>query len=168
VSINIALMWDILDFTSAKKPSQKPGRGLFDPSFIKDSAGKDEINNGNEDEDEHTVETQIFHRPNPAADIDTSNGGQEFPPFSDAAARRKVGLGIRRRAGHSAPADERPALQQTQQQHQQHQHGEFAVPNWSAAEMLENTAVMDISYDPFFQFQGHDSQYTGFWEIGNL
>lgn len=159
-------MWDILDFTSATKPSQKPGRGLFDPSFIRDSAGKTERNNGDEDEDEHTVETQIFHRPNPAADVDTSNGGQEFPPFSDTAARHKVGRGTRGRMGHSAPADERSALQQQPQQ--QHQHVGFPVPSWSAAEMLENTAVMDISYDPFFQFQDHDSQYTGFWEIGNL
>jgi hypothetical protein len=158
-------MWDILDFTSATKPSQRPGRGLFHPSFVKDSAGKNERNNSDEDEDEHTVETQIFHRPNPAADVDTSNGGQEFPPFSDTAARRKGRRGIRGRTGYSAPAGERPALQQQQQQHL---HGDFPFPSWSAAEVLENTAVMDISYDPFFQFQDHDSQYTGFWEIGNL
>jgi hypothetical protein len=146
-------MWDILDYTRPNKYAQKPGRGLFDPTFVQDPE--------EEEEEEQTVETQIFHRPNPTADVDISNGGQELPPYSDAAVRQRT-RGARGRTGHSAPVDERQSLQQQQQQ----EPPDFAT--WSGPAMLGNSSIMDITHDPFFQFQDHGSPYLGFWEIGNL
>ncbi|KAH8797961.1 putative C6 transcription factor [Xylogone sp. PMI_703] len=135
VSINTALMWSILDYTSFSKQDQKLGRGLFDPAFVQ---GQDE-----DEDDEQTVETQIFHRP--MGEVDTSDGGQELPPYSDLTIRRNP----RRTRYYSAPAEERSSSLQQQSQH--------------------NSSFMDVPQDLFFQQGDHASPYfLGFWDNGNL
>lgn len=144
-------MWDILDYAGLSRHPQKPGRGLFDPSFVQH---RDE-----EEEDEETVETQIFHRP--TAEVDMSNGGQELPPYSDLAVRRNPRLG-RGRNGYSAPPEDRQSLQRQQQQSE--------IATWPEPPLLGNMSIMDVTHDPFFlpPDHGNSSYYMGCWDIGNL
>ncbi|RFU26534.1 hypothetical protein B7463_g9796, partial [Scytalidium lignicola] len=151
VSINIALMWDILDYASLGRRPQKSGRGIFDPTFVQE---KDE-----EEEDEHTVETQIFHRP--MAEVDTSNGGQELPPYSDLAVRRRNPRRRQGGNGHVVPAEDGPSSQQQNQQSE--------IANWPEPPILGNTSIMDATHDSLFQLLDHGSPYfLGFWDSGNL
>ncbi|OKL61503.1 hypothetical protein UA08_03402 [Talaromyces atroroseus] len=183
VSINTGLMWDILDYTCPKTASpQKTCRGLFDPSVVGNNCplntkvrGKYKGNDSDENEDvDDVVETQIFHHPNPATEVDTSNGGQELPPYSGTATRRRRihnsvnqnGSAYAGRSTHSAPAHERPFV--GQQQHDQEQQETDAVIIWPAYDMWMSASTMDVSNDPFFQFQDHDMPWAGSWEIGNL
>ncbi|KAJ5298101.1 hypothetical protein N7508_008350, partial [Penicillium antarcticum] len=75
ISINTALMWDILLQTSPRSSSNSSGAGLFDASFFQDA---EEANNEKE-----TVETEIFHHS--TRTVDTSDGGQALPPYSSVA-----------------------------------------------------------------------------------
>jgi hypothetical protein len=181
VSINTGLMWDILDYTCPKAGSpQNTCRGLFDPMVIgNNSPSKSKPINKPDGSDSDTddggvVETQIFHHPNPATEVDTSNGGQELPPYSGVATRRSRSQNSANqhsstyvgRSTHSAPAHERRFV--GQQQHDQEQHGTDAFITCPADDMWMSASIMDINHDPFFQFQDHDIPWAGSWEIGNL
>ncbi|KAJ9199138.1 transcriptional regulator family: Fungal Specific TF [Paecilomyces variotii] len=156
VSIKTALMWDILDYTCPHRGSHRPGRGLFDPSLVQDQ--------NNESDDEQTVETQIFHRP--TAEADTSNGGQELPPYSDRAMSRN-----RARANHTSSnpenTEERLSRQPSVAQHPSQLH-QSDIASWQGPAFLGNVSIMDITHDPFFPLQDHSSSYLGFWDSGNL
>ncbi|EED22146.1 C6 transcription factor, putative [Talaromyces stipitatus ATCC 10500] len=184
VSINTGLMWDILDHACGKSTPGSSGRGLFDPSFVQDKSpsrvrlekrtkrdGQDQQSDGSDTDD--VVETQIFHHPNPATDIDTSNGGQEFPPYSGASARRirsqsNVNQHVTpnvERSTHSAPATERVVVNQNQQEEQQ---DTSAMITWPADDMWMSASMINVSQDPFLRFQDHDIPWTGSWDVGNL
>lgn len=180
VSINTALMWDILDHTCTKGTSSGPsGRGIFDPTFVQDKSPsrvtlqkrhKRNINEHSDGSDDDVVETQIFHHPNPATDVDTSNGGQEFPPYarrtrSQNSVKEHIGSNTER-STHSAPAAERLLAGQLQDQPQGQQ--DTALGTWPADDMWMSASMMDISHDAFFQFQDHDIPWTGSWDVGNL
>lgn len=152
LSIDTALMWDILLHNPARNSSSaSPGGGLFDSSFFETPSGK---NAGRV-----TVETEIFHHSTRA--IDTSDGGQALPPYSSTAHDRDAsedsdiepwpddGLSA---IGNSA---EQPALARD------------ALAS-SASGFPGDMSFMDITHDPFFQFQDHQQPYMGIWEIGNL
>lgn len=178
-------MWDILDHTCAKNTSSgSRGRGLFDPSFVRDKSpsrirlekrtqrdGHQTTNeNSDSSDDEDVVETHIFHHPNPATDVDTSNGGQEFPPY---ARRTRSQNNVNRhtatnkeRSTNSAPAAERALVGQLQDQPQVQQ--DTALVTWPADDMWMSASIMDVSHDAFFQFQDHDIPWTGSWDVGNL
>jgi hypothetical protein len=141
-------MWDVLDYTCPKSSSGRPGRGLFHSSFCQDA---------NEEETEHqTVETQIFH--NPIAEVDTSNGGQAQPPYSNTPSNRT----LRGAYGRLGPP---PTVGGGQQQQQQH--NPQTAP-WPTPGIMETGSFMDMTYDPFFQFHDQGSPYLGLWEVGNL
>lgn len=181
-------MWDILDYTCPKTESpQSGGRGVFDPTFLQNHCpaevkirGRSRLDGSGEDEehDDDVVESQIFHHPNPATEVDTSNGGQVFPPYSGAAARRSRGYdsanqhgsSYAERSTHAAPGHEQSFVgQQQNHQHQQSQQQETdALITWPADDMWMSASIMDASHDPFFQFQDHDIPWAGSWEIGNL
>lgn len=149
-------MWDILDYTCPYRDSQRPGRGLFDPSFVQDT--------NDEFDDEQTVETQIFHRP--TAEADTSNGGQELPPYSDRVIPRMRGRENYGRNNAEATEERLPrqptAAQEPTQLHQPD------IASWQGPAFLGNVSIMDITHDPFFPLQDHSSPYIGFWDTGNL
>lgn len=181
VSINTGLMWDILDHTCAKNTSSgSKGRGLFDPTFVRDKppsrirlhkrSKRGAVENFDSSDDEDVVETQIFHHPNPTTDVDTSNGGQEFPPY---ARRTRSQNNVNEhtatnteRSTHSAPAAERPLVSQLQDQPPVQQ--DTALVTWPADDMWMSASMMDVSNDAFFQFQDHDIPWTGSWDVGNL
>jgi hypothetical protein len=181
VSINAGLMWDILDHTCAKNTSSgSSGRGLFDLTFVRDKSpsrlrpqkrnkrNTNEHSDGSDDED--VVETQIFHHPNPTTDVDTSNGGQEFPPYARRTRSQNNVNGHTatnpERSTHSAPATERPLVGQLQDQPQIQQ--DTTLVTWPADDMWMSASMMDVSHDAFFQFQDHDIPWTGSWDVGNL
>lgn len=146
-------MWDILLHNSPRTSSAPSGEGLFDLSFFR--APED----GGDDKE--TVETEIFH--NSSRAVDTLDGGQALPPYSSAADGRPsskdedlVGQGIWDRP-HSATVDssgeQYPPLSETL---------------WPGPGLRGDGSLMDLTHDPFFQFQDHQSPYMGIWEIGNL
>lgn len=179
-------MWDILDYTSPTTPGpQKTGRGLFDSAFIQDKPSSRIIprarelhdsSDGNDEHDDDVVETQIFHHPNPATEVDTSNGGQELPPYSGAATRRsrsdhninRCGSTYGERSTHSAPAEQRHTIDQGNQHQPYGQQEPETLLAWPSEDMWLSASIMDTSHDPFVQFQAHDMPWGGSWEIGNL
>lgn len=151
LSIDTALMWDILLHNSARTSSASPGGGLFDSSFLETPSGKNA--------DKVTVETEIFHRS--TRTIDTSDGGQALPPYSSTA--------------HDRDASEDSGMEPWQDD------GLAAIDsNTEQAPLPRDTlassatgfpgdmSFMDITHDPFFQFQDHQQPYMGIWEVGNL
>lgn len=148
-------MWDILDYTCPPRGLQKPGRGLFDPIFVQDQ--------NKEFDDEQTVETQIFHRP--TAEADTSNGGQELPPYSDRTISRNRSRETQRGDEQTPPGQLSGPPQQQQPPTQPHQSD---LVTWQGPAFLGNVSIMDITHDPFFPLQDHGSPYLGFWDTGNL
>ncbi|KAL1964457.1 hypothetical protein VTN77DRAFT_6883 [Rasamsonia byssochlamydoides] len=154
VSINTALMWDILDYTCPNASARKPGRGLFHPSLCPEPDPEED------DAEDHTVETQIFHHP--TTEVDTSNGGQELPPFSDRRTRTRTRDA--RGRGHSEPVTAVAAAAIEDRQPQQHPE----TATWPGPGIMGNCSFMDVTHDPFFQFQDQGSPYLGLWGIGNL
>ena len=169
VSINTSLMWEILDYTNVDTRRNRASGGvLFHESLCATSVEADE--------EDDTVETQIFH--NSTREVDTSDGGQALPPFSDHAARRNT----------------RPS---TQHGRPEQQGGDWVLPNpasnvasgisvapsshditvpqgplpqyapWPSA-FTGNASIMDLTHDPFMQFQDSGSPFFGMWEVGNL
>lgn len=142
-------MWDILHYSFPGKSSQTRGQGLFHPSFRQDME---------EEDDNHTVETQIFHHP--TREVDMSDGGQALPPHSDLATSRTPRSRRSGEAGQSTPPERRAI---------QYASTPVETALWPGPVFMGNNApIMDITQDPFFQFQDQESQYLGLWEIGNL
>lgn len=137
-------MWDILLHNSQHTSSVQLGDGLFDLSFFQAMHDTSE--------EKETVETEIFHHSTRA--VDTSDGGQALPPYSNAANGRKNAWD----RPHSAPVDgsveQYPPLPETMM--------------WSGPGFRGDGPFMDLTRDPFFQFQDHQGLYTGMWEIRNL
>ncbi|KAJ9609213.1 hypothetical protein H2200_006985 [Cladophialophora chaetospira] len=157
VSINTRLMWKILQYNFDSQDLGASNNALFDESFCHD----------NDDEaaalEEQTVEIQISH--NPATDVDMSNG-QALPPYS----------------GYRSSV---PSPAQARQQHGQHLVEEHlpAASNTRTFDMLyapitkapmapwampSNGPIIDMNYDPFFQFQDLGTLTDAAWEVGNL
>lgn len=151
LSIDTALMWDILLHNSARTPTS-PG-GLFDASFLETTSGKDA--------DKVTVETEIFHHS--MRTVDTSDGGQALPPYSSTAHDRDVSQdsGIEPWHGEEDGVGGLGC-----------DSGQTPLPRETLASSTTgfpgDMSFMDISHDPFFQFQDHQQSYLGVWEIGNL
>lgn len=151
LSIDTALMWDILCHKSTKTPFDPPGEGLFDSSFLQPL--------GQMDPDQLTVETEIFHHS--ATAVDMSDGGQALPPYSstlhDRATSRNFEHGPWNR-NNAVSIENGP--------------NEGSLPReplaWSASGFPGDLSFMDVTHDPFFQFQDHENPYRGIWEIGNL
>lgn len=151
LSIDTALMWDILLHNSAQTLPSSPGGGLFASSFLETPSGKNP--------DKVTVETEIFHRSTRA--VDTSDGGQALPPYSSTA--------------HGRDASEDSGIDSWHNEDLTAAHsstGQTPLPRETLASSATgfpgDMSFMDITHDPFFQFQDHQQPYLGIWEIGNL
>lgn len=151
LSIDTELMWEILCHKSTNASVNSPTGGLFEPSFLKPLTTK---------EPNHvTVETEIFHRS--ARAVDTSDGGQALPPYSSRVQDRieSEGTGSEVWAGNeSTPANgvpnEVPLLRES-----------WA---WPGAGFPGDMTFMDITRDPFFQFQENENSHRGSWMVGTL
>jgi hypothetical protein len=150
-------MWDILLQTSPKGSSTSPGGGLFGASFFQEAGEAGEITNEKE-----TVETEIFHRS--TRTVDTSDGGQALPPYSS----------LRESRHSSKDSDHEVWTSRDQDSPAMINSNGYNVPSlpetmmWPGPGYRGDVSLMDITHDPFFQFQDHQSPYLGVWEIGNL
>ena len=140
-------MWNILHHTSPSASEAASGGKLFHPSFFQ-AAKRTET-----DDDDETVETEVFHNPNRA--INAVDGGQEWPPYSNAAPKRAVAGNQRQCSPPSDSGNQIPALSTPEG---------AACPETIAA---ADKDLMDMTYDPFFQFQSYGGLYAGMWVIGN-
>lgn len=145
-------MWDILLHNSARNSSStSPGGGLFDSSFLETPNGKDA--------NKVTVETEIFHHS--TRTIDTSDGGQALPPYSSMAYDR----GECADSGIEPWQDDGLAVIESNAE-------QAPLPRDTLASSVTgfpgDMSFMDITHDPFFQFQDHQQPYLEIWEIGNL
>ena len=149
ISIDTALMWDILLQTSPQAPSGSTGRGLFDPSFFDTP--------GDKHAEKVTVETEIFHHS--TRTVDTSDGGQAMPPYSSTVRDRQSSNGSFQEMWRESGALAMGAMQ-----------GPLPRDSlgWSAPALQNDVSFMDVTRDPFYQFQDQDRPYMGVWEIGNL
>ena len=151
-------MWDILlyNFAANKGTTILPqSGGLFDESSF---SQEDNI-----DEGDDIVEMEISH--SPTVEVVLSNG-QALPPQSG---QRRYPANIDgTRVVHDNqaqqviqspdPAAPVPELDV---------HFTEATPTvtWSIS---ANSSTLDMTYDPFFQFQVPGSPFFGTWEVGNL
>ncbi|KIW65421.1 hypothetical protein, variant [Phialophora macrospora] len=169
VSINTRLMWKILQYDFDGKDLGASNHDLFHRSFCRGDADN-AAGHG-----DHTVEMQISHTP-PTTEVDMSNG-QALPPYSD---------------HHSTgPNTQQTGLQQERQLVDEDIHGvsntnadadanvaaRTPIPMMYAPfpkaptapwAMPSNAPVIDMTYDPFYQFQDLGSPADGAWEVGNL
>lgn len=144
-------MWDILCYNSPKTPFASPGGGLFDASLLQPSEQKHP--------DQTTVETEIFHHS--ARTVDTSDGGQALPPCSSTVGHRAASENEQTEpwsSTNSIAADNGPCQGQFPRE----------ALAWSGLGLPGDASFMDVTRDPFFQFQDHENPYQGIWEIGNL
>ncbi|KAH1486860.1 hypothetical protein KXV92_007619 [Aspergillus fumigatus] len=151
LSIDTSLMWDILCYNSPKTPFASPGGGLFDASLLQPSEQKHP--------DQTTVETEIFHHS--ARTVDTSDGGQALPPCSSTVGHRAASENEQSEpwsSTNSIAADNGPCQGQFPRE----------ALAWSGLGLPGDASFMDVTRDPFFQFQDHENPYQGIWEIGNL
>ncbi|KAF7716072.1 Fungal Zn(2)-Cys(6) binuclear cluster domain-containing protein [Penicillium ucsense] len=157
ISIDTALMWDILLQTSSQQHSNTAGKRLFEPSFFEPP------NDRSLQADNVTVETEMFHHP--LRPVDTLDGGQALPPYSSTVPNRlssesQESENWRNDALSSINASVDDALVQ----------GSLSgtVCGWSPQGLQNDVSYMNVTRDPFFQFQDQDRPYLGTWEIGNL
>lgn len=144
-------MWDILLQNSPLGTASSSGRGLFEPSFFEPL--------GDKHSQKVTVETEIFHHSTRM--VDTSDGGQALPPHSSTVRNRRFSGGSIQemwREGSSLSVNNGPV--------------QGPLPRdslgWSAPGLQNDVSFMDITRDPFYQFQDQDRPYLGVWEFGNL
>jgi hypothetical protein len=151
LSIDTALMWDILCHKSTETSSTPHGEGLFDSSFLQPT--------GQKDPDQVTVETEIFHHS--ARAVDTSDGGQALPPYSSTVHNRTASENSedeRRTRNNSVPGDSGPGRGPLLRE-------PWA---WAGSGFRGDVSFMDVTHDPFFQFQDQENPYGGIWKFGNL
>ena len=153
LSIDTALMWDILCHRSTEASSTVSRDDLFDASFLQPPIQKPP--------EQATVETEIFHHS--ARAVDTSDGGQALPPYSSTVHDRT----------NSEISENEPWTR--------HNPATIEIDNgpsqgplsrepwvWPGSGFPSDTTFMDVTHDPFFQFQDHENPYRGLWKIGNL
>ncbi|KAF3398370.1 putative dioxygenase subunit alpha YeaW [Penicillium rolfsii] len=151
ISIDTELMWDILLQNPPQNASSSSARGLFEPSFFEPL--------GDTSSQKVTVETEIFHHS--TRTVDTSDGGQALPPYSSTVRDRPPSNGSMHEIWR-----ERSSFSEG--------HGPVQGPlpretlGWSVPGLQNDVSFMDITRDPFYQFQDQDHPYMGVWEFGNL
>ncbi|KAJ5630954.1 uncharacterized protein N7484_011054 [Penicillium longicatenatum] len=147
LSIDTALMWDILCHSSSKASFDPPGDGLFDASFTPPPS---------KTLDRVTVETEIFHHS--ARAVDTSDGGQALPPYSST---------LRDRAASENSDNDWTRSNLVSVDNGSNHHLREPL-GWAGPGISTDLSFMDITHDPFFQFQDSENPYQGVWEVGNL
>jgi hypothetical protein len=160
-------MWKILQCNFEGKDLGALNHGLFHESFLRDD---DETTDDAANHEEHTFEMQISRHP--TVEVDLTNG-QARPPYSD------------QRSAEPTPPQARQLPQHQQQQHgQQVVNGNIPPPSdartspllyapfpqaHAAPWAMPSTApIIDMTYDPFYQFQDLGTPADGAWEVGNL
>lgn len=144
-------MWDILLCHDSKGTFPSSGDGLFDVSFLESPGTQPAI--------KVTVETEMFHYS--TRTVDTSDGGQALPPHSSAVQDRDSS----ENSDHGLwdRVDSTPANASSSQIPLSRDPPTVPGPGFSG-----DLSFMDVTRDPFFQFQDHGHPYLGVWEIGNL
>jgi hypothetical protein len=140
-------MWDILCHSSSKASFDPPGDGLFDASFTPPPS---------KTPDRVTVETEIFHHS--ARAVDTSDGGQALPPYSST---------LRDRAASENSDNDWTRNNLVPVDNGSNHHLREPL-GWAGPGISTDLSFMDITHDPFFQFQDSENPYQGVWEVGNL
>lgn len=152
-------MWDILlyNFAANRGTTILPqSGGLFDGSSL---SAEDNV-----DEGEDIVEMEMSH--NPTVEVILSNG-QALPPQSGPL-RYPANLQGNRGA-HDSQAQQTiqsPASATAVPDLDAHFTGTAPTASWSMSG--SNNPTLDMTYDPFFQFQVPGSPFFGTWEVGNL
>lgn len=147
-------MWDIILYNSAssRATSASSRLGML---FDDDSLFPSTINIIAEEE-EDTVEMEICL--DPTVEVLLSNG-QARPPQSNrprSASAHHSSYHPTAQSTSSAPAG--PQMDTSL--------GEPSMPaHWPVP---ANASPLDLSYDPFFQFQDPGSPFMGTWQVGNL
>lgn len=142
-------MWNILQYNITGRGTPSSEYGLFDQSIFQQDNDADQGGD--------TVETEIFH--NPTTDVEMSNG-QSLPPYSG----QPVKGGFQSTREHGTREQLRtslaPALPLI----------DSFVPDPTTTPWLMQIQdpVMDVTYDPFYNFQDPGSTFFGTWELGNL
>lgn len=156
ISINTRLMWDVLlyNITANRGRTTLPqSGGLFNgSSFFPD----DDI--GGEGED--ILEMEISQ--NPTVEVILSNG-QALPPQSG---QRKSPANLNgTRGAHGSHAQQVVTPIAPVAELGVHSTESAAPASWSIS---GNNSSLDMTYDPFFQFQVPGDPLFGTWEVGNL
>ncbi|OCT49061.1 hypothetical protein CLCR_04690 [Cladophialophora carrionii] len=165
VSINTRLMWKILQYNFEGRDLGTSNHGLFHESFCRDDE------DSATDHEDHTVEMHISHNP-PTTEVDLSNG-QALPPYSDHHStgpntqqtaqqhdRQLINEDLHSVSNANANADSRTPLTMM--------YAPFFKAPTAPWAMPSNAPVIDMTYDPFYQFQDLGSPADGAWEVGNL
>lgn len=143
-------MWEILCHNSIKNAFSHPGDGLFDKSFVPPPPPKRP--------NKLTVETEVFHHSSVA--VDTSDGGQALPPYSSNLNDQSSSENSDNEPWTRTNLSDYPGPNQ--------QPPSRDPSGWPGPGFPTDMSFMDITHDPFFQFQDHENPYRGVWEVGNL
>lgn len=152
-------MWDVLLYNieaNRGRTTLPQFGGLFNGSsfFPEDDIGE---------EGEDIVEMEISH--NPTVEVSLSNG-QALPPQSG---QRKSPANLSGTGGaHDAQAQQvvrSPFSTAPVPEFGVHSIESAASESWSIS---GNHSSLDMTYDPFFQFQVPGNPLFGTWEVGNL
>jgi hypothetical protein len=149
ISINTQLMWDIILYASGMNRGGPTVGGLRDGA---------EIRGDSDNEDDNTIEMEISHEP--TIEVILSNG-QAVPPQSGQRRSRDITSHLQHSDGASDQAETSgvPAGRAI----------EPSDPNGLAPwPVPANASTLDMTYDPFFQFQVPGDPFLSTWEVGNL
>ncbi|KAJ5682892.1 hypothetical protein N7462_006057 [Penicillium macrosclerotiorum] len=93
--------------------------------------------------------------------VDMSDGGQALPPYSSTVNSHFATENLEsQHLDQSNTVSIETSANQVPMQRD-------AFP-WSGSGFQSNMSFMDITRDPFYQFQDHENPYLGIWQIGNL
>jgi hypothetical protein len=164
LSINSNVMWEILDYTRVSpRPYHQQHLGLFHESL----APTQSDTTADDDDD---IEIQVFH--NSIREVDTSDGGQAFPPFSDRVRTRRATDGNRKpdlpRRWDTPQAMEPDLGPPMINLLAADSEGLLVMPGAAAPLTSGGPSFMNMAYSPFMQFQDSDTSFAGMWEAGNL
>lgn len=152
-------MWDVLLYNieaNRGRATLPQFGGLFNGSsfFPEDDIGE---------EGEDIVEMEISH--NPTVEVIISNG-QALPPQSG---QRKSPANLNETGGANDGQAQQvvrsPISTATMPELGAHSFESAASASWSIS---GNHSSLDMTYDPFFQFQVPGNPLFGTWEVGNL
>lgn len=150
-------MWDVLLYNvgaNRGRPTLPQFGGLFNGSsfFPEDDIGY---------EGEDIVEMEISH--NPTVEVILSNG-QALPPQSG---QRKSPANPNGTGGaHGGQAQQ--AVQSPISTPPVPEPGAHSIESSASWSISGNHSSLDVTYDPFFQFQVPGNPLFGTWEVGNL
>lgn len=101
----------------------------------------------------------MFHHS--ARVVDMSDGGQALPPYSRTVPDHTISENLE----DGAHAEDNSATVDSDPSHAPLLREPWA---WAGSGFPGDVSFMDVTHDPFFQFQDQDTPYGGVWKLGNL